>query len=86
MNFRVELPPDTVAEIVDRVTERVLAELEIDASTGRWLTGAAAAAEYLGCSPKRVYNRIHEIPHVKEGGRLKFQTTALDAWLEGLAR
>ena len=85
MNTRVELPPEAVDELVDRVTERVLAELQMDASTGRWLTGAAAAAAYLGCSPKRVYNLLSQIPHAKEEGRLVFHTRDLDQYRRGLA-
>ena len=85
MNLRIELPPEVVEEIVKRVTDGVLAELRLDASTGRWLTGAAAAAAYLGCSPKRVYNRLCQIPHAKEDGRLVFHTCDLDEYRRGLA-
>ncbi len=77
MNIRLDLPPEIIEEIAALVTHRVLAELNT-ANAGRWLTGAAAAAAYLGCSPKRIYNRLHEIPHTRDGGRLMFSTTDLD--------
>jgi len=80
MNLRAELPPDAIEEIVAVVTARVLAEISTG-TAGRWLTGAAAAADYLGCSPKRVYNRLHDIPHVRDSGRLVFHTRDLDQWL-----
>jgi hypothetical protein len=76
--------PEVIEVVARRAAEIVLAEVSpIDG--GRWLTGAKAAAAHLGCSPKRVSNRLHEIPHVKEGGRLMFHTAALDEWLDGLA-
>jgi excisionase family DNA binding protein len=77
-------PPEVLEVIARRAAEIVLAD--IAPNPGCWLTGAKAAAVYLGCSPKRVYNRLHEIPHVKEGCRLKFHTAALDEWLERLAQ
>lgn len=84
--IQVEVILTEVIEVVARrAAEIVLAEVA-PVDDGRWLTGANAAAAHLDCSPKRVYDRLHEIPHVKEGGRLKFHTAALDEWLEGLAR
>jgi len=79
----IDLPASVVEQIVDAVTARVLAELPESRTESRWLTGAKAAADYLGCSPKRVYARLHEIPHVRDGGRLMFSTADLDAWLRG---
>lgn len=78
------LGPEVVAAIealVAKRVERALAEREEQA--GRWLTGAKAAAEYLGCSERRVYNRLHLIPHVRDEGRLVFNTSDLDTWLRG---
>ena len=74
------LGPEAIEVVARRAAELVLADIA-PTHGGRWLTGATAAAGYLGCSPKRVYNRLHEIPHVKEGGRLVFHTTELDEWL-----
>jgi excisionase family DNA binding protein len=79
----VGLSDGVIEELVEYVTERVLADLRADRTDGRWITGAAGAAEYLGCSVKRVYNRLHEIPHARDGGRLVFNTADLDAWLRG---
>jgi hypothetical protein len=80
---RVELVvPDSVVEaIATRAAEIVLEHLAEQPTETRWLTGAKAAADYLGCSHRRVYSRLHEIPHVKDEGRLVFSTADLDAWL-----
>jgi hypothetical protein len=84
VRVEVELAPDAITAFVEEVMRRVLVELGTQRSEGRWLCGAAAAAAYLGCSPKRVYARLHEIPHVREGGRLMFHTNLLDDWLLSL--
>ncbi len=75
-NARLTLSDETLDEIARRVAA-ILAETA-HAPAARWLTGAKAAAAYLGCSPKRIYNRLHEIPHTRDGGRLMFSTTDLD--------
>ena len=81
----LELPPDVVERIIAEVTRRAIAALGDSAVRGRWLCGARAAAEYLGCSPRRVYARLDQIPHKKDDGRLMFFTAELDAWLRGLS-
>ena len=78
--IRVAFPPEMLEAIARRAAEIVFADIAL-IHDGRWLTGAKAAAAYLGCSPKRVYNRLHEIPHEKKGARLVFHTTELDEWL-----
>lgn len=77
VNLRLDLPPELLDEIAAEVTRRVLAEIG-SPPAARWLTGAKAAADYLGCSERRIYNRLHEIPHAKDGGRLMFNTADLD--------
>ena len=84
-DLSITVPAHLVEEIARRAAEIVLADID-PIHSGCWLTGAKAAATYLGCSPKRIYNRLHDIPHMKEGGRLKFHTAALDEWLEELAQ
>lgn len=46
--------------------------------------GVAQAAEHLGCRPQRIYNLVHDraIPYRKDGSRLLFRLSELDAWLE----
>jgi hypothetical protein len=83
MMITVQLAPEVVEAIARRAAEIVLEELHGNGSEGRWLTGARAAASYLGCSPRRVYARLHELPHVKDAGRLMFHSNDLDRHLRG---
>lgn len=53
LSIALAVPPEVFEEIAAEATRRVLAALRDNGSRGRWLTGAAAAADYLGCSPKR---------------------------------
>jgi excisionase family DNA binding protein len=49
----------------------------------RWV-GVQQAAEHLGCKPQRIYNLVNDraIPYRKDGSRLLFRLSELDAWLE----
>jgi excisionase family DNA binding protein len=44
-----------------------------------------AAAEHLACPRSRVYalGAARRIPHRRDGSRLLFRRSELDAWLEG---
>jgi excisionase family DNA binding protein len=46
--------------------------------------GVEGAAAHLGCKPQRIYNLVHAraIPYRKDGSRLLFRLSDLDAWLE----
>lgn len=46
--------------------------------------GVQRVAEHLGCKPQRIYDLVHQraIPHHKDGSRLLFRLSELDAWLE----
>lgn len=88
---RVEIVLDSGIPVVGTLTaasvEALRGVLDLGRSgAGRWLTGARAAAEYLGCSERRVYNRLGVIPHERDGGRLVFHTDDLDAYLRGGGR
>jgi hypothetical protein len=70
--------------LVNELVERKLAEREAHRSgaiSSPWLYGAKTAAEYLGWPTKRVYNRLHQIPHRRDGSRLLFNRGELDAWV-----
>jgi excisionase family DNA binding protein len=49
-----------------------------------WI-GVADAATHLGCKRQRIYDLVgrRTIPHRKEGTRLLFKLSHLDAWIEG---
>jgi hypothetical protein len=74
----VEIPDQLVEAIAKRAAEIVLERL---VEQPRWLYGAKAAAEYLGWPVKRVNNKIAELPHHRDGGRLSFRTDELDTYL-----
>ena len=80
-----ELPDAVIEAVAARAAEIVLAELRDHDGQGRWLTGARAAAEHMGCSPKRIYNLLPHIPHAKEEGRLIFNTRDLDEYRRSLS-
>ena len=49
--------------------------------SAEWLDAKRAAA-YLCWPLGRIYQKRHELPHVKHGGRLMFRRSALDVDLE----
>jgi excisionase family DNA binding protein len=68
--------------IAKRAAAIVLERIEERAAPSPWLSGAAAAAEYLGWPRERVYKRVRELPHYRDGNRLMFRRDKLDDWLE----
>jgi hypothetical protein len=79
----VRLSAEAVERIAESAAEIVLARLRDEGLRERptWLYGAEAAAAYLGWPRKRVYNRLSELPHHRDGSRLVFSTSELDAFL-----
>jgi hypothetical protein len=75
--FALALSPEALEAIAERAAEIVL-ERQREEPGPRWLYGAKAAAAYLGWPVKRVSNRIAELPHYRNGGRLIFNTAELD--------
>jgi excisionase family DNA binding protein len=71
----VELVADWAAELV---AERMAAT----AAPEPWV-GVAEAADHLACPRSRVYALVSagRIPHEKDGSRLLFKRSALDAWV-----
>lgn len=79
----VDLPPALVEQIAQRAAE-LLAERQgehVDAD--RWMT-VAECAEHLRCSTGRIYQLVsaRRIPFQKDGSRVLFRRSALDAWIE----
>ena len=86
-DLALTLPP----EFVERIAERA-AELVAERSTNGaepWI-GVEQAAEHLACAKHRIYALVHQraIPFRKEGARLLFRRSELDASLDegGAAR
>jgi hypothetical protein len=76
-------PADSLMDaIADEVERRVLERLDA-AATGRWLRGARAIAEHVGCAPDRIYalSSARRIPTFRDGTTLVARSDELDAWL-----
>lgn len=85
---------DLLAELIaEKLAARAAAPAP-DAQSGGpepWI-GVDEAAEHLGCKPQRIYDLVndprrgngaeHPIPFRREGRRLLFRRSELDAWLE----
>jgi helix-turn-helix protein len=76
------VPPELIEALVARVVERLPLPL-----AGEPWVGVAEVARHLGCRPQRVYDLVSRratsgIPHRKEGGRLLFRLSQIDAWIE----
>lgn len=71
--------PDALERLRELVAERDTA----DGSAGEPWIGVAAAAEHLACKRQRIYDLVHagRIPHHRDGSRLLFRRSELDAWL-----
>jgi hypothetical protein len=80
--FSFDVPDDLVEAIARRSAEITVERLRGEWAP-RWLTGAQAAADYLGWPVKRVHNRIGELPHFRNGGALMFSTADLDRYVAG---
>jgi excisionase family DNA binding protein len=67
----------------DPVALKRLRELAGDGHTAEPWVGVERAAEHLGCKRQRIYNLVSDgaIPHRKDGSRLLFRLSELDAWL-----
>ncbi len=59
----------------DRVAVRNEKEIE------PLVVSLATAARLLGCSDRHIRSHLHEIPHIRIGGRLLFRVAALREWL-----
>jgi hypothetical protein len=81
--LEITLPAEAVEAIAARAAEIVLERLDTERGNGSpWLTGAKAAADYLGWPEQRVFKNLHDLPHHKHGARLRFLRAELDAHLE----
>jgi excisionase family DNA binding protein len=69
-------------EALDRLAEQLAARIGNGTGPEPWV-GVDAAAAHLACKAQRIYNLVHAgaIPHRKDGSRLLFRLSDLDAWL-----
>jgi excisionase family DNA binding protein len=77
----IPLPPG----VIDLIAEMTAARLRASAVVAEPWVGVDAAAAHLACKRQRIYDLVSRrtIPHRKEGSRLLFKLSHLDAWIEG---
>ncbi|MCW3001933.1 MAG: helix-turn-helix protein [Conexibacter sp.] len=78
------VPPHVLDVLVERVVHRLESSVPVGAEP--WV-GVEDAARHLGCRRQRIYDLVsrrgrHGIPHRKDGARLLFRLSEIDAWLE----
>lgn len=73
------LSPEAVELIAARAAELVA---ERNGAAEPWI-GVQQAADHLGCGTSRIYTLISakRIPHEKDGSRVVFKASDLDAWV-----
>jgi len=76
----VTLPPEFVEAVAERVAELLVAR--DSRARDPWI-GVEAAAEHLACPKSRIYalTSAGRIPFERDGSRVLFRRSALDAWL-----
>ncbi len=80
-DLSLRLPDEVIEAIAERVAE-ILRERQDGNNRSPYLSGASAAAEYLGWPTERVYKHLVSLPHFRHGRRLMFRRDELDAWVE----
>lgn len=80
MNVTLDLPPEVLDAIADRVLER-LADQATPEPAG--YLDVAGAAGYLACNKSRVYALVSagRLPHYKDGSRLLFLPCELRSYV-----
>ena len=76
MSLELHLSDDALEAIADAVAQR------LQGTSESWV-GVKQAAEHLACKPQRIYDLVYDraIPFRKDGTRLLFRLSELDAWL-----
>jgi excisionase family DNA binding protein len=74
---------ETLDAMVDYLVERVAVATRDASASGvsPYLT-VDEAADYLRCPKKRIYSIKADIPHLREGKRILFRRSDLDAFLD----
>jgi hypothetical protein len=78
----VSIPEEWIERVAERAAALVVEQLAVASETSPWLSGARAAAEYLGWPTERVYKNLSDLPHYRHGSRLMFRREELDRCIE----
>jgi excisionase family DNA binding protein len=82
--LRIDLGDEALDALADRIVARLAGRLDRPPVDDGWLT-AHEAAGYLGISYSTMKKRMAagELPCEREGGRVYFKRSDLDAWRRG---
>jgi excisionase family DNA binding protein len=78
VSIRIELADEEIQRIAHKAAAIVQDQLATELEP---FVGVAEAAAYLSCKPQRIYEQRHRLPHYKDGRRLLFRRSELDAYL-----
>jgi excisionase family DNA binding protein len=82
--LRVALEINVPNEVIETVAERVATRLgeHLGPEPEPWV-GVERAADHLACPKSRIYDLVsaRRIPHQRDGSRLLFRRSDLDAWV-----
>lgn len=74
------------AEVIETIAESVASQLgeRLRAQPEKWI-GVQEAAAHLACPKSRIYDLVsaRRVPHERDGSRLLFRRSELDAWVSG---
>jgi excisionase family DNA binding protein len=81
-----ELDDQALDALADVLAPRIARRLEPDEALSPWL-GTKAAAAYLSCTPGRIHDLVglQKLEPRRDGRRLLFKRSELDAYLEAAA-
>ena len=76
---QLQVPPELIETVAQRAAEILKDQLSHD----EWMD-VGEAADYLRCPRSRIYalTSAGRIPHHRDGARLLFRKSELDAWVE----
>jgi hypothetical protein len=79
----LDLPPEVLEGIAQRVAEILAGSTASAVDGGRWLRGAEQIGNYIDAPASRVYalHSAGRFPAEKDGSALVAHTAALDAWI-----
>ena len=74
------------AEVIETIAESVASQLgeRLRAQPEKWI-GVQEASAHLACPKSRIYDLVsaRRVPHERDGSRLLFRRSDLDAWVSG---
>jgi excisionase family DNA binding protein len=78
------IPEPVLERIAERAAEIIAARQELDRREPEPWIGVEEAAKHLACPKGRIYTltSTKRIPFARDGSRLLFKRSELDAWLE----